>query len=97
MEGDGPLMGTARPTGVLVVGTDGVAVDAVSARVMGFDPAQNPYLYLADWVGLGTIEERRIALRGLAIEAVRQHYAPPPTVGRPGIPAIARVSVFDGV
>jgi len=95
MEGDGPLMGTARPTGVLVVGLDGVAVDAVSARVMGFDPAQNPYLYLADWVGLGTIEERRIALRGLAIEAVRQHYAPPPAVGRPSIPAIARRPAFD--
>jgi uncharacterized protein (DUF362 family) len=78
MEGDGPLMGTARPTGVLVVGCDGVAVDAVATQVMGFDPAQMPYLYLADWVGLGTIEARRIALRGLPIDAVSQTYAPPP-------------------
>jgi len=90
MEGDGPLMGTARPTGVVVVGCDGVAVDAVSTRIMGFDPAQIPYLHLADWVGLGAIEPRRIELRGLSIDAVRQSYAPPPTVRRPPGLAMAR-------
>ncbi len=90
MEGDGPLMGQARPTGVLVVGCDGVAVDAIASQVMGFAPAHISYLYLADWVGLGAIEPRRIALRGLPIEAVRQRYAPPPGVSLPRLPAIAR-------
>ena len=35
MEGDGPLNGTARPVGALVMGNDLVAVDATGCRLMG--------------------------------------------------------------
>ena len=38
MEGDGPIMGTARPVGCVVMGQDPVAVDATCARVMGLRP-----------------------------------------------------------
>jgi len=88
MEGDGPLLGQARPTGVLVVGCDGVAVDTVASQVMGFTPAQISYLSLAEWVGLGASEPRRIALRGVPVETVQQSYVPPPRVSLPGPPAI---------
>jgi hypothetical protein len=44
MEGDGPIMGTPRASGVLVMGTNLPAVDASAARLMGIDPARVAYL-----------------------------------------------------
>src|SRR5262249_18620612 len=44
MEGDGPIMGSARPLGCIVMGTDLPAVDATCARIMGIDPIRLPYL-----------------------------------------------------
>ena len=44
MQGDGPIKGEAVPVGVVVMGTDPVAVDATSAHVMGLDPVKVDYL-----------------------------------------------------
>jgi uncharacterized protein (DUF362 family) len=44
MEGDGPIMGTPKPVGVLVMGRNLSAVDATCARVMGIDPHRIKYL-----------------------------------------------------
>src|SRR5207253_10179392 len=38
MEGNGPLAGTSRPLGSIVLSDDPVAADATCARLMGFDP-----------------------------------------------------------
>ena len=38
MEGNGPLSGTPRPLGRIVLADDPVAADATCARLMGFDP-----------------------------------------------------------
>src|ERR1035438_9817720 len=38
MEGNGPIQGTAKRSGVLVLGDDPVAVDGTCARVMGLEP-----------------------------------------------------------
>ena len=38
MEGNGPLNGTARPLGKIVLADDPVAADATCARLMGFEP-----------------------------------------------------------
>jgi uncharacterized protein (DUF362 family) len=38
MEGNGPLNGTARPLGNIVLSDDPVAADATCARLMGFEP-----------------------------------------------------------
>jgi uncharacterized protein (DUF362 family) len=38
MEGNGPVAGERREAGLIVAGANPVAVDAVCARVMGFDP-----------------------------------------------------------
>ena len=38
MEGNGPLNGTARPLGKIVLADDAVAADTTCARLMGFDP-----------------------------------------------------------
>jgi hypothetical protein len=44
MEGNGPVAGTRRMAGLIVAGDNPVAVDAVCARLMGFDQARLPLL-----------------------------------------------------
>ncbi len=47
-EGEGPLGATPVRAGVLVGGTDPVVVDAVCARLIGFDPARIPQIARAN-------------------------------------------------
>lgn len=63
MEGDGPILGSRKHMGLLLVGPDLPALDATSARIMGLDPARIDYLRLASH-RLGTIEEAGIEQRG---------------------------------
>jgi uncharacterized protein (DUF362 family) len=44
MEGNGPLQGTARELGRIVLADDPVAADATCARLMGFDPGRVQHL-----------------------------------------------------
>jgi len=74
MEGDGPIMGTPKPAGVLVLGRDLPAVDATAARIMGIDPHRVDYLRQANGV-LGTIRADNILQRGESIAAVRTDFA----------------------
>ena len=69
MEGDGPIMGTPRASGVLVLGTNFPAVDATATRLMGLDPRRVGYLAAASG-RLGPIAERHIAQRGEPIAAL---------------------------
>lgn len=80
MEGDGPLFGDPVPSGVLVMGRDGVAVDATGARLMGFDPGEIEHLAFMAWVGLGLTEVDRLSLRGANLSELRRKYVAPPTV-----------------
>ncbi len=73
MEGDGPIMGTPKPAGVLVMGRDLPAVDATAARIMGIDPLKVTYLKSANGV-LGTILADNILQRGESIAAVRTDF-----------------------
>lgn len=63
MEGDGPIMGSPKQMGLVLVGTNPTAVDATVARIMDLDPARVSYLQLAA-DRLGPIDERRIEQRG---------------------------------
>jgi uncharacterized protein (DUF362 family) len=74
MEGDGPIMGTPRHSGLLILGTNLTAVDATAARLMGLDPARIDYLTMASG-RLGPIAEQHISQRGELIAALRQRYA----------------------
>ena len=73
MEGDGPIMGTPKPVGVLVMGRNLPAVDATCARVMGVDPLRVGYLALADG-RLGTVREAEIRQRGENLAAVKTNF-----------------------
>ncbi len=58
MEGDGPIQGEPKPTGVVVFGSDPVAVDATCARIMGLEPSRIRYLSEAARF-LGNLAEER--------------------------------------
>ncbi len=74
MEGDGPIMGTPKHAGVLVMGRNLTAVDATCSRIMGIDPAKVSYLAAA--LGrLGPIGESRIRQLGEGIGSVRTDFA----------------------
>ncbi|MCY2987912.1 MAG: DUF362 domain-containing protein [Planctomycetota bacterium] len=63
MEGDGPIMGTPKHMGLVVVGTVPAAVDATVARLMYLCPEKIGYLCLAA-DRLGPIDDRYIDQRG---------------------------------
>lgn len=51
MEGNGPIQGVPKPAGVLVAGSEPVAVDATCCRIMCIDPMKIGYLTLASGDG----------------------------------------------
>ncbi len=63
MEGDGPILGTPKPMGMILVGRNPTAVDATCARIIDIDPARIDYLALANG-RLGPIADRDILQRG---------------------------------
>jgi uncharacterized protein (DUF362 family) len=73
MEGDGPLMGTPKQSGVLVMGTNLTAVDATCARLMKINPWRIGYLVDASG-RLGPISERHIEQRGESIKSLSQPF-----------------------
>ena len=64
--GDGPGPRTMRPVikDVMLASADQVAIDAVAAQMMGFDPMSIPYIKLADEAGLGNARRDRIEIVG---------------------------------
>lgn len=73
MEGDGPIMGTPKPAGILVMGRNLPAVDATCARAMGINPSR--VRYLARAAGrLGPIQETSIVQLGESLAAVRTDF-----------------------
>lgn len=72
MEGNGPVQGTRKHTGVLVAGWNLPAVDATCCRIMSIDPSQIEYLQLvADPADLALDHVRQI---GEPIESVRTRF-----------------------
>src|SRR5262249_2712394 len=73
MEGDGPIMGTPRHAGVLVMGTNLPAVDATATRLMSLNPWRITYLASASG-RLGPIAEGHISQRGETIDSLAQPF-----------------------
>jgi uncharacterized protein (DUF362 family) len=69
MEGNGPVQGTPKHCGVLVLGDDPVAVDSTCARVMGLAPERIKYLSRAATL-LGHIEPGKIRQLGETVDSV---------------------------
>lgn len=64
MEGDGPIMGSAKEMGLVLVGNNLPALDATCARIMGLLPEKVHLLWLAGHHGLGPLDDRQISQRG---------------------------------
>ncbi len=73
MEGNGPLQGEARHSGVLLFGDDLVAVDATAARLMTIEPSKVKYLEMAGQF-LGNLALEQIEQLGENLERCRQDF-----------------------
>ncbi|HEV3163493.1 MAG TPA: DUF362 domain-containing protein, partial [Isosphaeraceae bacterium] len=76
MHREGPRHGTPIKLGTVIAGTDPVAVDAVAAVVMGFDPRQIGYLHYAQSAGLGVADLDAIRVVGDPIVRVARRCVP---------------------
>jgi len=70
MEGNGPIQGTPKPCGILVLGDDPVAVDATCCRAMGLRPEKVKYLAAAGTL-LGHLNTMKIQQLGETVASVR--------------------------
>ena len=68
MEGNGPLNGTPRQVGAIVVSADPVALDATACRLINLDPRCVPFLPAGQEAGLGVWEPSRIDILGDDLE-----------------------------
>ncbi|MFO0936104.1 MAG: DUF362 domain-containing protein [Gemmataceae bacterium] len=78
MEGDGPLNGTAKPFGALIMGMDLVAVDSTCCRLMELPVEKLPTQMLGHSKRLGRIQESEIPQLGESIASLSQPFARPP-------------------
>lgn len=74
--GNGPGPRTLIPvqTDYILASADQVAIDAVAAKLMGFDPMSLPFIYLADEAGLGNGRPENIEIVGEDISNVNLHF-----------------------
>jgi uncharacterized protein (DUF362 family) len=74
MQGNGPIQGEPKTSGVLIMGNDPVAVDATCCRVMGLRPEKIKHLEQAASL-LGHLQPDKIEQLGESIAAVRTPFA----------------------
>jgi len=63
-DGAGPRTMIPRVKNVLLASSDSVAIDAVAAKLMGFEPMEIPYLRMATEMGLGEARIKHIEIAG---------------------------------
>ena len=63
-DGAGPRTMDPKVKNVILASADSVAIDAVSAKIMGFDPLSIPYIRMCHERGLGTGDLREIEVLG---------------------------------
>ncbi len=66
-DGPGPRAMHWHEKNILLASADQVAIDAVSAKLQGFDPMQIPFLRIAHELGLGVADPREIQIVGYDI------------------------------
>jgi len=89
MEGDGPILGSAKEMGLIAIGAP-VAVDATCARIIGLHPRKIDYLRLGK--RLGPIDEGHILQRG---EAWRELASPFQMVEAPHLNRLRRKDAIE--
>ena len=83
MEGEGPGAGDPVDWRVALAGTDPLAVDVLTAHLMGFYPEQVGYLQYCARLGLGVADLAEIQVVGnAALDDARRRFAPHPAYER---------------
>jgi len=83
MEGSGPVNGNSVDWQIALAGVDALAVDSLTAYLMGFDPTQVGYLTYCRRLGVGVGEMNRIDVLGnVVLKTVRRQFRPHPTFHR---------------
>ena len=72
-DGPGPRCMTPHVKNVILASADQVAIDAVAAKLMGFDPLSIKYIRLAHDLGLGCGDPRQIEIVG-DLDAANQNW-----------------------
>jgi uncharacterized protein (DUF362 family) len=67
-DGPGPRAMRWHEKNILLASADQVAIDAVSAKLQGFDPMNIPFIRIAHEMGLGIGDPRQIEILGYDIE-----------------------------
>ncbi len=80
--GPGPRILIPVEKNVILASADQVAIDAVAAKMMGFDPMQIAYLRMAHEDGLGIADPRDIEVVGDSIEFQNWHFHVGPSLHR---------------
>ncbi len=75
--GDGPGPRAMRPhvKNIILASSDSVAIDAVAAKLMGFDPMSIPFIRLAHEAGLGVGNPSEITVEGIDISDINFHFS----------------------
>lgn len=60
MEGNGPVVGNPRKMGIIVAGSDIVAVDSLCCRLMGFNPEEIKHIFNSALLGVGQISDYEV-------------------------------------
>lgn len=74
-DGAGPRTMTPKIENYILASADQVAIDAVSAKMMGFDPMEIGYIKMAHDKGLGVGDLAQIDIVGDDISAVNYHFS----------------------
>jgi uncharacterized protein (DUF362 family) len=69
-DGAGPRTMTLKAGNIILAGADSVAIDAVAAGIMGFEPMSIPYIRMATERGLGVGDLREIEFAGDDVAAL---------------------------
>jgi hypothetical protein len=72
--GAGPRTMDPVVTNYILASADSVAIDAVAAKLMGFDPLSIPYIRMCDQMQLGNGDPRNIEVVGADVNGVNFHF-----------------------
>lgn len=85
-EGIGPVFGDTVEMGLILASKDIVACDAVTGKVMGYEPDEVKITKLAAKLGLGEMDLDRIEVKGCSIGEVARRFKRSSEVEIPGLP-----------
>lgn len=78
-EGQGPMAAKPVELGVMLGGANGVAVDAVACRLMGFEPREIDHLHYLAEAGIGPLSEGEIDIVGEKLSEHSRRFERPNT------------------